>query len=311
MGEKPKILIVDDEPDILEILEILLKEEYRVIQAQNGEEALKKVKEESPELIILDYMMPKKDGVQVCREIKQDIFLRHIPVIILTGKGEIHQKVKGLDAGADDYIVKPFDPQELMARVRMALRRKTRDLDANPLTLLPGNVSIYNEIQRRINSKEKFAVCYIDLDKFKAYNDTYGFEKGDRIIRETARSIIETIQKEGNEEDFIGHIGGDDFVIITHPSKVEKICKSFIENFERKVPHFYNEKDRKRGYITAQDRKGNIQNIPLLTVSIGVVTNLEREFSHVGQISQTGAELKSYVKKLPGSNFVIDKRKDS
>lgn len=308
---RPKILVIDDEPDIVEILEITLSEFYEVEKAYDGEEGIKKVKEFRPDLVIVDYKMPKKDGIEVCKEIKEDLLLRHIPVIMLTGKGETTDKVKGLDAGADDYIVKPFEPQELLARIRMALRRTTRDLDANPLTLLPGNVSIYNEIQKRINNKEEIAICYIDLDKFKAYNDTYGFEKGDRVIKETARCIIKAIQETGDEKDFIGHIGGDDFVVVTEPSKVEKICKRIIEEFDRKVPYFYDEESRKKGYIISKDRQGNVIQCPLLSISIGVVTNQYKEFKHIGEIAQIGAELKAYAKTLPGSNFVVDKRRAS
>jgi len=306
---KPKVLVVDDDPDILEILELTLENDYQVLTATDGEQALEKIKNERPDLVILDYNIPKKDGIQVCKEVKEDVLLRHIPILILTGKGETHEKVKGLDSGADDYIVKPFNPTELLARIRMALRRTTRDLDANPLTLLPGNVSIYNEIQKRINNKEIFAVCYLDLDKFKSYNDKYGFEAGDRVIKETARIIIEAVQEKGTEKDFVGHIGGDDFVIITVPQRAEKICKKIIEDFDRKAPFFYDEEARKSGFIIAKDRQGNIQKIPLLSISIGIVTNEFRKFSHVGEIAQIGAELKSYAKRLPGSNFVKDKRK--
>lgn len=310
MTKKPLILIVDDEPDILDILEVVLSEDYDVIKGTDGNEAVALAKQEKPDLMIMDYKMPHKDGIQACKEIKADLLLRYTPVLILTGKKEIDDKVRGLDAGADDYMVKPFVPEELLARVRMALRRKTRDLDANPLTLLPGNVSIYSEVHKRIQEEKHFAVCYIDLDKFKAYNDTYGFEKGDTVIQETAWLIIRTIGEVGTVNDFIGHIGGDDFVIVTFPEKAEPICKKLIEHFDRKVLSFYDEEARKRGYIVSEDRQGHIQKFPLLSISIGVVTSENRNFSHVGEIAQIGAELKKYAKTLEGSNFVVDQRKD-
>ena len=224
-----KILIVDDDPDIRDILKLTLSEEnYDVLEAGDGEEALRLINTKSPALVLLDYKIPKIDGREVCRRVKNDLLLRHLPIIMLTAKGDIDDKVGGIDAGTDDYIVKPFEPKELLARIRMILRRTERDLEANPLTHLPGNVSILNELARRLDSKSLFGVCYIDLDKFKAYNDKYGFEHGDEVIRETARILIRTIHQFGNPDDFIGHIGGDDFFIITSPDKAEDIAKKII-----------------------------------------------------------------------------------
>lgn len=304
-----KILVVDDDPDIRDILKLTLAEEnYEVFEARDGEEALKAIAAKPPDLVLLDYRIPKVDGREVCRRIKKDLLLRHLPIIMVTGKGDISDKVGGLDAGADDYIVKPFEPKELLARIRMILRRTESDLEANPLTRLPGNVSILNELSRRLESKTLFAVCYIDLDKFKAYNDKYGFEHGDDVIRETARILIRATQQCGRPDDFIGHIGGDDFVIVTVTDSVDKLCKIIIEDFEKTSPSFYNEADRKRGYILAKDRQGKEQKVPLLSVSIGVVTNESREIEHVAQIGEIGAELKAYAKSLERSNYVKDKR---
>lgn len=307
-----KILIVDDDPDIRDILKLTLSEEnYEVIEAADGEEALKAIQSKAPSLVLLDYKIPKLDGRQVCMRIKKDLLLSHLPIIMVTGKGDISDKVDGIDAGADDYVVKPFEPKELLARIRMILRRTERDLEANPLTLLPGNVSILNELSKRLEKQEPLAVCYVDLDKFKSYNDKYGFEHGDEVIRETARILIRSTQEKGNPEDFIGHIGGDDFVVITTPDKVDNVCKKIIADFEKVSPSFYNETDRKKGFIMAKDRKGQIQKIPLLSVSIGVVTNETRKIEHIAQIGEVGAELKSYAKSLERSNYVKDKRQDS
>jgi diguanylate cyclase (GGDEF)-like protein len=307
-----RILIVDDDPDILDILRLTLSEEnYEVLEARDGEEALSLVKAKSPDLVLLDYKIPKMDGRQVCHQIKQDLLLRHLPIIMVTGKGDLDDKVGGIDAGADDYVVKPFEPKELLARIRMILRRTQRDLEANPLTRLPGNVSILKELSRRIESKSLFAVCYLDLDKFKSYNDKYGFEHGDEVIRETARILLRTVPEIGSSSDFIGHIGGDDFVVITTPDAVDRICQKIIGEFEKIAPSFYNESDRKRGYIIAKDRKGQEQKIPLLSVSIGVVTNQERKITHVAEISEIGAELKAAAKSLERSNYIKDKRRDS
>jgi diguanylate cyclase (GGDEF)-like protein len=219
--------------------------------------------------------------------------------------------VGGLDAGADDYVVKPFEPKELLARIRMVLRRTARDLEANPLTRLPGNVSILNELSRHLENKSLFAVCYLDLNKFKAYNDKYGFEHGDDVIRETGRILIGAVAQCGNHDDFIGHIGGDDFVVVTTPNTVDSLCQKVIADFEKVAPSFYNEIDRKNGFTIAHDRKGKEQKVLLLSISIGVVTNESRKIEHVAQIGEIGAELKKYAKSLERSNYVKDKRKTS
>lgn len=306
-----RILIVDDDPDIRDVLKLTLAEEnYEVLEAEDGEEAVKLIHAKPLNLVLLDYKIPKLDGREVCRRIKKDLLLSHLPIIMVTGKGDISDKVDGIDAGADDYVVKPFEPKELLARIRMILRRTERDLEANPLTRLPGNVSILNELSRRIEQKARFAVCYLDLDKFKAYNDKYGFEHGDEVIRETARILLRTLKERGHPDDFIGHIGGDDFVMVTTPDIVDELCETIIVDFDRTSPCFYNETDRKNGYTIAQDRQGKLQKIPLLSISIGVVTNEFREIEHVAQIGEVGAELKAYAKLLEKSNFIKDKRKE-
>jgi diguanylate cyclase (GGDEF)-like protein len=305
-----KILVVDDEADIRDVLRITLEAEgYEVAEAQNGEEGLKAAQSKPFDLVLLDYKMPRLTGLEVCREIKKDILLRHLPVVMLTGKGDISDKVDGIEAGADDYIVKPFEPKELLARIRMIIRRTERDLEANPLTRLPGNVSILNELLQRLQDKSTFAVCYLDLDKFKAYNDTYGFEHGDEVIRGTARILIQVVHEAGNPDDFIGHVGGDDYVIVTTPDKVDAICSKVIALFDKTVPSFYNQTDRKNGYIVALDRQGVQRKTALLSISIGVVTNQHRKIDHVAQIGEIGAELKGYAKNEEKSNYIVDKRK--
>lgn len=307
---KKRILIVDDDPDILDVLRLTIpEEEYEVIEARDGLEALEKVYERPPDLIILDYIIPKLDGREVCQKLKKDVLLRHMPIIMLTGKGDVKDKVRGLDAGADDYIVKPFEPEELLARIRMILRRTQIDLDAAPLTRLPGNVSIFNEIDRRIKSGEKFAVGYIDLDKFKIFNDKYGFTWGDRIIQETARVIVKAVEEKAGPENFIGHIGGDDFVIITGLETIDQVCQQIIKEFDQVTKKLYSPQDQKRGYIIGHDRQGKTVRVGLITISIGVVTTEHRKFTHVAQIAGIGAELKEYAKKQKKSNYVKDKRR--
>jgi PleD family two-component response regulator len=306
---KAHILVIDDDPDIRDVLVLTLTEEgYEVVEAQNGQQGFDLIKSKGFNLVIVDYKMPVMDGPTLCATVKKDILLAHIPIIMLTGKGDVTDKVSGINAGADDYMVKPFEPTELLARIKMVLRRTERDLDANPLTHLPGNVSILNELQARIDKKGPMAAAYADLDKFKAYNDKYGFSHGDEVIRETARLIIRTVQEMGNPGDFIGHVGGDDFVFVSSPDKIDGICEKLVEEFEKASPGFYNTEDRQTGFIVGKDRKGIEQKFGLLSISICVVTNEKRLLEHVAQISEIGAELKELAKATERSCYIKDKR---
>ncbi|MDP2922196.1 MAG: response regulator [Candidatus Omnitrophota bacterium] len=305
---KLKILVVDDDPDILDLLKVTLEDEYQIITASCGNEAIEKIKENLPDLLVLDYVLPDIQGPQICKAIRKDPLLVHLPVLMLTGKGEIDDKVKGLEAGADDYMVKPFSPQELIARVRMLIRRSSINLDANPLTRLPGNVSITKELEEKIRSKKKYAVLYIDLDNFKAVNDYYGFEKGDEVIKETARILISTLQEKGTTSDFIGHIGGDDFFIITAPQNAEEIAKKIVADFDKISHKFFEEKDRIKGYIETKGRDGEIHKFGFITISVGIISNVYREFTHTAQISSLGAEVKGFAKKFNQSKYIFDKR---
>jgi diguanylate cyclase (GGDEF)-like protein len=309
---KARIIVIDDDTDIRDVLNLTLTEEgYEVFEAPDGEQGLQLIRNKAPNLVLVDYKMPKMDGPTLCGIVKKDILLSHLPIIMLTGKGEVSDKVSGINAGADDYMVKPFEPPELLVRIKMILRRTERDLDASPLTRLPGNVSILNELQTRIEKKVPLAVAYADLDKFKAFNDKYGFQHGDEVIRETARLLIRATQELGNPDDFIGHIGGDDFVVVTSPDKVENISARVVTEFEKSSPSFYTKEDRTAGYIVGKDRKGVEQKFGLLSISIGIVTNERRELTHVAQIGEIGAELKEAAKRIDRSNFVKDKRSDT
>ena len=304
-----KILIADDDPDLRDILRSVLEPAgFAVSEASDGETALRMIRQAPPDLAILDFMMPGLTGPQVCAHVKQDTLLRHLPVIMLTGKSEVHDKVYGINAGADDYVVKPFEPQELLARVYMVLRRSAIDLEANPLTKLPGNLSIQRELERRIATGEPLAVCYIDLDRFKAFNDHYGFKRGDDVIKRTAAVLVAASQAEGSGGDFIGHIGGDDFLIITTVTRGERLCEAIITRFDAMVPELYDEADRTRGYLLHKDRKGQEVKVPLLSVSIALVTNEWHPLTHPGQVAKIGAELKAYAKQFDRSLYVKERR---
>ena len=306
---REKILIIDDDPDILDVLELTLSEHYTVLSARNGKDGLELVKVKGPDMVITDYMMPIMTGPQFVRELRKDVLLRHLPVIMLTGKGDTKDMVTGIEAGADDYLIKPFEPEALLARIRMILKRTIRSLDANPLTRLPGNTSIMEELQNRVDSGRLFAVGYADLDKFKIYNDKYGFEKGDEIIRATARVLLDATQTVAGPEGFVGHIGGDDFVFICDDHKADAVSQKVIDAFDATAPTFYNDEDRTAGFILGKDRQGNATKASLVSISIGIVNNREQKITHVAQIGEIGAELKKHAKGVEKSNFVRDQRK--
>ncbi|MCF7891915.1 MAG: response regulator [Candidatus Omnitrophica bacterium] len=307
---KLKILVVDDNLDILDLIEATLESEFEVFRADSGSQAFIQLKENTPDLLILDYMLPDINGDEICKKIRQNVLLMNLPVLMLTGKGEVEDKVKGLESGADDYMTKPFLPQELIARIRMLIRRSSLNLDANPLTRLPGNISINKELENKLKTNEKFAVLYIDIDNFKALNDYYGFGRGDEVIKETSRILAASIQEKGQFSDFIGHIGGDDFVIITSIEKAEIISKDIISKFDSFSPNFFDTKDREKGYIEAKTRDGEHSKFSFPTISIGIITNEQKNFSHVAQIGSRGAELKGLAKKFPESKYIFDRRKD-
>ena len=304
-----RVLIADDDADLRDILRSILEPDgFDVSEASDGKLALQAIRTRPPDLVILDYMMPGMTGPQICERLKQDTVLRHLPIILLTGKSEIHDKVYGINAGADDYLVKPFEPQELLARVHMVLRRTSRDLDANPLTKLPGNITIQKELERRLTSSEPLAACYLDLNRFKAFNDHYGFKRGDEVIQRTAQLLLDVSRTDGSPYDFVGHIGGDDFLILTTMEHAEGLCESVIRRFDAMVPELYDEVDRKRGYLLHVDRKGQQIQLPLLSIAIALVTNTITKLTHPGEVAKIAAELKAYAKQFERSLYVKERR---
>mgnify|MGYP001599414727 CR=1 FL=1 len=310
MNRPTTILIADDDADLRDILRSVLEPAgFAVVEAADGEAAQQAIRRRTPDLVILDYMMPGLTGPQVCQWLKQDTLLRHTPVIMLTGKSEVQDKVHGITAGADDYVLKPFEPRELLARVQMVLRRTAQDLDANPLTRLPGNISIGKELETRLASGGPIAVCYADLDRFKAFNDHYGFLRGDEIIKRTAEILLNAVRSHGNPGDFVGHIGGDDFVVVTTPDRAEAVCEAVVKAFDAMIPTLYDEQAVRQGCLIHTDRRGQQVSIPFLSISIALVTNEERPLAHPGQIAEIGAELKTHAKQFDRSLYVKERRK--
>ena len=304
-----QILVADDEPVILSYLKHILEEAGFIVRtAVDGKAALQSIQSQPPDIAVLDLQMPGLDGFAVGRKLREDPLFEHLPLIILSAQGSRENKVSGLDLGADDFITKPIDAVEFLARIRMILKRTRHGLDANPLTHLPGNISIQTHIETAISSRKPFAVLYLDLNEFKAYNDVYGYDAGDRVIKATAELLLRLTRDGQGERDFVGHIGGDDFIVIARPAKMVGLAQRVIAEFDALVPSFYTEEDRKRRKIVSLDRQGNSREFELLSIAIGICHNMNRELSSFAQVSQYGAELKKHAKTQPKSSFVIDRR---
>lgn len=304
------ILIADDDPDILRFVELnLTLEGFEVVTASDGEQALSLAREHLPSLVILDVMMPKLDGYEVCQQLRDDGRTNHMSIIMLTAKVMSADKVLGLTAGADDYISKPFDPMELVARVKTTLRR-TREIRAvSPLTGFPGNMQIDEQLQRHVEAGDDFAVLWLDLDNFKAFNDRYGFSEGDKAILYLARLLREVTGP--YPDSFLGHIGGDDFVLISRSVDATTLCEQLVVGFDRDVASLYEPEDAARGSITVKDRLGNERAFELLSLSIGGATSDGRNIEDRREIVEVATEMKTFAKSQPGSVFAIDRRREN
>ncbi len=308
-GSEGRILVVEDDINLRTILKMQLERAgYEVRAAEDGEGALRCVDEERPDLILLDVMMPGMNGYEVCRRLKSDIGTANIPIIMLTARSEQEDRIRGLAGGANDYLTKPYEVEELLVRVRNILQWSRLQRAANPLTGLPGNVAIENELRSRISQGREFAFMYLDIDNFKAFNDCYSFRKGDEAIRLTASIILSAISLEGSGNDFVGHVGGDDFIVIIDLTHAESVVQEIIREFDEKAPKLYTPEDRQRGYIETHDRQGASAQFPLMSVTIAAVTNRDREFQHVGEVTQAASELKGFGKKEAGSVVIWERR---
>jgi diguanylate cyclase (GGDEF)-like protein len=305
-----RILVVDDDPAIRTIVEMALESEgFTVITARDGEEALALAPEARPDLVLLDVMMPRLDGLDVCRKLRARRETRYVCIILVTAKSAVEDKVEGLRAGADDYLTKPFDPGELIERVRVALRRSREMKDLNPLTSLPGNEQIRTQLRTRLKRSRPTALLYIDIDHFKAFNDRYGFLRGDKAIVLLSRCIAETLAARRDKRAFLGHIGGDDLAVITDPADAEPLAKDILEAWAGRVLSLYDEQDRMRGYIEISDRERVTRRYRPLTLSIGIATNTFRPIETDLQMADIATEMKQVAKKDDHCSWAVDRRR--
>ncbi len=308
-----RVLVVDDDEDIRSLVRITLElADYDVIAARDGVEGLELARTQSPDVILLDVMMPRMDGMEALAELRSDGRTSHLPILLLTARAQADQAVKGLNAGADDYITKPFNTEELAARVQAAVRRTGQQRARNPLTGLPGNERILAELTERLAADEPTALLYVDLDAFKPYNDYYGFLRGDAALRTLAELLTTVCIDLDDPRAFVGHVGGDDFVVLVDPDFALLTAQRICERFDALAPELYDPEDRSAGSIEVPDRRGVVERFGLLSLSIGIASTARGTFRHHGELVTLATEMKRFAKSRsgPGSRFAADRRAD-
>ena len=304
-----EIYIIDDDDSSIVIFRELFRNdpEYKFISVKTGQIdlALKNI----PSLIVINEDAIDRDVIDLCRKIRKDEDNTITPVIVVSSKRSREHRVRILRESVEYFIKKPVDEQYLYYTVKNLNRLLSSNRRVSPLTGLPGNVQIHAELKKRIGRGEAFSVLYVDLDNFKAYNDVYGFLKGDQIIEFTADTIVSLVNSDELENTFVGHIGGDDFVAIIPGTNCEKLCQNIISHFDSNVLRYFTEEDVEKGYIEVANRKGIIEQFPLTSVSIGVVVADKGRFKNILEIGEVGAQVKHAAKSVMGSSYAIDRRK--
>lgn len=309
-----KILVIDDDEEAAAYVKLSFTlHGYEVEWLNNGRDAVQKVMQIRPDAIILDLKLPGMNGFRICEQLRQEPQTRALPIIVVSGSWKnAEDRIRSIEVGADDFLTKPFDSQELMARIKRMLQRKKVDMGHNPLTGLPGNLAIEEETRRRLGKKSNFAYAYIDLDNFKAYNDVYGIKQGDKVICLFAEILLEAVKTYGNQGDFIGHVGGDDFITITTIDKAQKVFEYIAKRFDERIHAYYSQEDLKAGGITTKDRQGNLKKFSFVSASIVYVTDHNPEANQYPVLVQMFTEMKAYVKhhiERKGGSYVFKDRR--
>jgi GGDEF domain-containing protein len=263
-----------------------------------------------PAMVLVDGNGDNSHGLDLCQRLKADPYSAIVPIAFLEDahvQSRVHDSFR---SGADEVLTPIFDPEEQRARLEVLLTRTERNVSVHPSTRLPGTSEIEREIKRRMDDGNTFAVCYADLDHFKEYNDRYSYNDGDRVILILSRILHDVVKGLCGHNGFVGHIGGDDFIVILPMDMTDSCCSEIITVFDQLIPFQYSDADRRAGYFFGKDRRGQLHKVPYMTLSIGIVTNERRRFTHPAQVSELATEMKSYAKTLPGSVFVIDRRHD-
>ena len=303
------IYVIDDDESSIPIFKELFRndKEFKFIgvKTEQIDITLKNI----PFLIIINEDSIDRDITGLCKQIRTDEDNQITPIIVVSSNTDKYHKLEVLEQSVEYYIKKPVDTEYLYYTIKNLDRLLKMNRRISPLTGLPGNVQIHAELKKRITNKEEFSVLYLDLDNFKAYNDVYGFFKGDEIIKFTAKTILRNVHNLELESSFVGHIGGDDFVAIVSGIDCEEACQDIIAEFDKNVINYYHEEDIERGYIEVENRKGVVEQFPIVSISVGVVEVNKNRFRNILEIGEAGAQVKHLAKTIPGSTYVIDKRK--
>ena len=304
------IYIIDNENELKDKLKESFRREtdeykFKSVKTSELEVALRNI----PSLIIIDEDTADINIVEFCKSIRSNEDNSITPIIVISSNREKEHAVDVLKTDVQYYIKKPLDEEYFFYTIKNIVGLLTKNRRISPLTGLPGNVQIQAEMKKRLLNKETFAMLYFDLDNFKAYNDVYGFANGDEIIKFTARTISKHIHQIQDSDNFIGHIGGDDFVAITGPTDYDKVCQNIILEFDKFAVDFYNEDDVERGYVEVANRRGIIEQFPLTTISIAVLEVDSKIYKTTLEIGEVAGQLKHQAKRVPGSTYVINRRK--
>ena len=304
------VLVVDDDEQVTRLVKrVLERAGFECIAVNDGGAAHDAAVEWRPDIILLDLMLGETTGDQILATLRADFRTRLIPVVFLTVRDSLKDKVEHLLAGADDYVTKPFVPEELIARLRAVMSRSTTARELSPLTGMSGNSDILREISRRLAQHERFAVLYPDIDSFKSYNDHYGFLRGDDVIKTLATIILEVLEHNYSPQHFAGHVGGDDFVVLTDPNLAETLASEITKRFDAATPALYDPGDRLQGWIESKERSGVTLRSPLVSVSIGIVIAEPGSYASAAALAARAAEVKGVAKRMPGSKWVLDRRR--
>ncbi len=300
----------DDAPSPAVLTDWLARQADTVVTISDSNDLMAISLRGRPRVVAFDARSNPEAVYAACRRLKDDSYTGVVPTVILSGAGEA-RFAAAFKAGADEVVREESTEPEQLIRLDAMLRRSDRDLVVHPSTRLPGAVEIEASVARRIESQANFAMCYADLDHFKEFNDRYSYYDGDRVIRILAKILHDVVKGLCGEEGFVGHIGGDDFIFVIPSPAIVDVCEEIVNIFDLLIPLQYSEQDRRAGYFFGKDRRGQLHRVPLMTVSIGVVTNERRHFTHAAQVSELATEMKSYAKTLEGSVYSIDRRTDS
>ena len=300
---REKILIVDDTRcHRARAADILTRSGYSTVEVENGAKALDMVMSESPDLVILDSLMPDLDGLEVCRRLKRDPFTHHIPILIFTTNNTVPEKVTSLRTGADGYLTKPFTPEELVANVQVLLRRS---FHYDPLTKLPAAPYLHRQIDSRLAQNLATSILYVDLDHFRAYNHVYGHSAGDHVLIDVSKLLVESLPV---RNAFVGHLGSDDFMAVLPHDGAETFAQTVVDRFRTMLPELYNAEDLNRGVVSVENRRGQNVDWPLMSLSIALVSNERRALINYVQVSDLLSEVMAYVKAQGGGRWARDRR---